>query len=1029
LARHGARRLTMTNEALTALYRAPEPEVLAALAPRAEMTAQEAAAARETALALIGAVRAARGPGWIDAFLQEYALGTEEGLALLALAEAYLRIPDGETAARLVSDKIGEGRWGAHLGQSGSLPVDAATLGLVLTRALMDQKRAGVLRGLVRRAGEPFVLRAVSTAMQLMGAHFVLGRTIEEALERAGDDGLCSFDMLGEGARTAEDAERYFAAYVHAIEAVSRVQIATPLMQRHAVSVKLSALHPRYSLAQQARAIPELTDRLITLGEIAARGGVGLTVDAEEAERLEISLDIFADAAAAPKLAGWDGLGLAVQAYQKRAGAVLDVVAEIGARTNRRIPVRLVKGAYWDTEIKRGQQQGMSDYPVFTRKAATDVSYLACARQMRGADRIAPAFATHNAMTVSILLQWIGARRDVEFQRLHGMGEALYEALAERSPLRCRVYAPVGGYRDLLAYLVRRLLENGANSSFVHQLADEDVPAESLAADPVALVRAANFTSHPAIPKPRDLYAPERPNSQGIDMTDRATLAAFQQRLAVYWAKQYRAAPIVAGAEGAGAGEPVRDPADTTCAVGHVVTATPQDIARAAASAAAAAHAWSATPVQTRADALRRTADELERATDLFAALAVREAGKTLPDAIAEVREAVDFCRYYAAEAEKLFAPRVLPGPTGEFNELSLAGRGVFACVSPWNFPLAIFTGQVAAALAAGNAVLAKPAPQTPLIAAEAVRAFHRAGVPAEVLHLLPGGGDVGGAIVGDARVSGVAFTGSTATARRIARTLLEDETRPIAPLIAETGGINAMIVDSSALPEQVADDVLISAFQSAGQRCSALRLLCLQDDVADRMLEMIIGAASEWRIGDPGDVATDIGPLIDKAARTKIEAHLVANKDRVLWRADAAQANANGWFLAPAIVALDTPEQLTQEIFGPVLHVVRWKADELPALLDRINAAGYGLTMGLHSRIRQTADLLRARARVGNLYVNRTMIGAVVGSQPFGGEGLSGTGPKAGGPHYLLRFANERALCVDTTSAGGNARLMSEAE
>jgi len=1019
----------VTNaSALTALYRAPEPEVLAALAPRAQMSDAESAAARETALALIAAVRASRGPGWIDAFLQEYALGTEEGLALLALAEAYLRIPDGDTAARLVSDKVGEGRWSAHLGQAGSLPVDAATLGLVLTRALMDSKRGGVLRGLVRRAGEPLVLRAVSTAMQLMGAHFVLGRTIEEALDRAGDDGLCSFDMLGEGARTFPDADRYFASYLDAIGHVARVQTDLPLMQRHAVSVKLSALHPRYSLANEARAVPELAARLVELAAAAARGGVGLTVDAEEAERLEISLDIFARAAAAPQLAGWDGLGLAVQAYQKRAGAVLEAVSEIGAQTKRRIPVRLVKGAYWDTEIKHAQQRGLPDYPVFTRKAATDVSNLACARQMLATDRIAPAFATHNAMTVSILLQWIGARRDVEFQRLHGMGEALYEALTERSELRCRIYAPVGGYRDLLAYLVRRLLENGANSSFVHQLADEDVPAEQLSEDPVAAVRAANFTSHPAIPKPADLYAPERPNSQGIDMTDRATLTAFQAKLATHWHDRHTAAPIIDGVEVSGEAKPVRDPADTTRIAGTVVSATRADVARAAASAAAAAPSWSAAPVATRADALRRAADSLEQQTDLFAALAVREAGKTLPDAIAEVREAVDFCRYYAAQAEKLFAPDVLPGPTGEFNELTLAGRGVFACISPWNFPLAIFTGQVAAALVTGNSVLAKPAPQTPLIAAAAVRVLHQAGVPKNVLHLLPGDGEIGGAIVADRNVAGVAFTGSTATARRIARTLLEDETRPIAPLVAETGGINAMIVDSSALPEQVADDVLISAFQSAGQRCSALRLLCVQDDVADRMLEMITGAASAWRIGDPGDVATDIGPLIDEAARTKIEAHLAANKSRIVWRADASAANANGWFLAPAIVALDAPNQLQQEVFGPVLHVVRWNGDELPALLDRINAARYGLTMGLHSRIRQTADLVRAKARVGNLYVNRTMIGAVVGSQPFGGEGLSGTGPKAGGPHYLLRFANERALCVDTTSAGGNARLMSEA-
>ncbi|MBV8592824.1 MAG: bifunctional proline dehydrogenase/L-glutamate gamma-semialdehyde dehydrogenase PutA, partial [Caulobacteraceae bacterium] len=886
-------------------------------------------------------------------------------------------------------------------------------------------------RAMIARMGEPAVRAGVAAAMQRMGEAFVLGRTIEEALRRA-DRGAnrafrYSFDMLGEGARTAPDARAYFAAYLDAIAAVGRAAAGSgDLASRDSVSVKLSALHPRYEPLQADRAVPELSGLLVDLARAAMAAGVGLTVDAEESERLEMSLDIVEVAARDPSLAGWDGLGMAIQAYHRRAPAVIAWAAALADATSRRLMVRLVKGAYWDSEIKRAQERGLADYPVFTRKSGTDVSYLACARAMLAEPALYPAFATHNALTVATVLEWAGTRREFEFQRLHGMGEGLYEDLMENRGLAVRVYAPVGGYRDLLAYLVRRLLENGANTSFVHQIADADLPDEELLADPVAAARATGLTPHPAIPRPPDLYGSTRRNSAGLDLADAVVVHETHAAMARAWNETHRAGPLVHGRELAGEAAPVRSPADRAVVVGEAIAASAAQASQAISVAAAAQPKWAADAVEVRAAALERLADLMERDRTRLMALAVREAGKTLADAVGEVREAVDFCRYYAARARADFAePILLPGPTGEANRLELHGRGVFACISPWNFPLAIFTGQVAAALAAGNAVVAKPAPQTPLIAAATVRLAHEAGVPPGVLNLIPGGPEAGEALVGDARVAAVAFTGSTGTARRIARTLLADESRPIVPLIAETGGVNAMLVDSTALPEQVVADVVTSAFLSAGQRCSALRLLCLHEDIAEATLEMLVGAMAELRIGDPADTATDVGPVIDEAARANLMEHVERHAGQVVYACPLPPETAVGVFVAPTVIRLPEVGALRRETFGPILHVATWKSGALEETVNRVMATGYGLTLGIHSRISAAADTVRRLARVGNLYVNRSMIGAVVGVQPFGGEGLSGTGPKAGGPHYLPRFAVERTWTVDTTSAGGNTSLL----
>ena len=975
---------------ISRLHRAPEPEVLAPLLKAAALDPDSRARVERRARAMLAELRAGQSRGWVNQFLQEYRLNTQEGVALLSLAEAFLRVPDPETADSLIADKLGEGDWRSHKGRSHSTLVNSATWGLVIGRALVSESvEASALKRLIGRVGEPFVRQAVGAAMRMMGEIFVMGRNIGEAIERmrkrenAGF--TASFDMLGEAARTFPDAERYFASYQEAIRAVGQAAA-----EGHSISVKLSALHPRYEVAQYQRCVPALIEKVEALAGLAAKLGIAMTIDAEESERLEMSLDIIEALASLPALSGWDGLGMAVQAYGKRARPTVAWADALGARTRRRLAVRLVKGAYWDTEIKRTQEQGLADYPLFTRKAATDVAYLACARDMLAAPHIYPAFATHNALTVATLLEWAGDSRDFEFQRLHGMGEGLYEPLVREQGYHTRIYAPVGGHRDLLAYLVRRLLENGANSSFVHQLADENLSDDQILADPVAKIEAVGGTRHPSIPLPPDLFMPERRNSAGIDLNDRPEL----ERVA----------------------KAVAPPLNFRTDVGPTAE---EAVSRALAGFAD----WSARPVEERASVLERLADLMERDRDMLMRIAVQEARKTIPDALAEVREAVDFCRYYAAQARRNLQPVELPGPTGERNVIRLEGRGAWVCIAPWNFPLAIFLGQVSAALAAGNSVVAKPASQTPEIAAYAVGLAHAAGVPEDALVLAVGRPDLGQKLMEDVRIAGVAFTGSTATAKRIARTLIADDDRPIIPLIAETGGINAMIVDSTALPEQVVQDVITSAFRSAGQRCSALRLLVLQEDVAERTLEMLTGAMDSLIVGDPADPMTDVGPVIDQPSWDKLMAHRAAMEARWL---KTIEVPKEGLFVPPTLIAIDRIEDLRQEWFGPLLHVTTWEGGKLAETVRRVNASGFGLTMGLHSRIARAAETVEEAGTVGNLYVNRSMIGAIVGSQPFGGEGLSGTGPKAGGPHYLPRFCTERVTSTDTTSSGGNATLLS---
>jgi RHH-type proline utilization regulon transcriptional repressor/proline dehydrogenase/delta 1-pyrroline-5-carboxylate dehydrogenase len=1022
--------------------RLDETKAVAHILAGAEMPAEMRDPIADRARRLVDAVRRERlGKGGIDAFLHEYALSSPEGVALLCLAEALLRIPDAETVDRLIRDKIGEADWERHLGHSGSIFVNASTWALMLTGRLVRTEPAEhdlrtALRRFLARSGEPVVRQAVTAAMHILGRQFVMGRTIGEALERARraeEVGYRhSYDMLGEAAHTAADAARYAAAYEVAIVAIGASAQGRDVVEAPGISVKLSALHPRYEMAQRDRVLAEMSPVLLGLARHARRAGIGFTIDAEEADRLELSLDLVEALALAPDLAGWDGLGVAVQAYQKRALPLIEWLADLAQRGRRRLMVRLVKGAYWDSEIKRTQERGLDGYPVYTRKVATDVSYLACARRLLAAGPVFyPQFATHNAHTVAAVLELAGERRDYEFQRLHGMGEALYDQIVgpERLDRPCRVYAPVGSHEDLLPYLVRRLLENGANTSFVNRIVDDAQPIDEIIADPVARLVRLPVKPHPKIPLPCDLFAPARQNSRGLDLNHPPALAALRDGLAEALRRPWAAAPIIGGVEQKGTAEPLLDPADRRRRVGTVIVAGSAELDRALARALRGAPSWDRMPADTRAVMLERAADLYETRTAELMAVIIREGGRTIPAALAEVREAVDYLRYYAHRARADFAaPERLPGPTGECNEIALHGRGAFACISPWNFPLAIFTGQIAAALAAGNSVVAKPAEQTPLVAAAAVRLLHQAGIPGDVLCLLPGTGEeVGAPLVADPRVAGVAFTGSTETARRINLDLAR-RPGPIVPFIAETGGQNAMIVDSSALAEQVVVDVLTSAFESAGQRCSSLRLLYVQADIADRLLAMLTGAMAELAIGDPALIATDVGPVIDAAAREALEQHArrMIREGRLLYQCPLPPGTEHGTFFAPRAFEIDSARRLQGEVFGPILHVVRWRADRLDAVLDEIVATGYGLTAGIHSRIDETVCHILARLRVGNVYVNRNMIGAVVGVQPFGGEGLSGTGPKAGGPRYLHRFATERTTSIDTTAAGGNATLLS---
>ncbi len=985
---------------------------------------------------LVESIRArVGGLGGIEDFLHAYSLSTKEGLALMVLAEALLRVPDAATADALIEDKLAAGDWSRAEG-SGALLVSASawTLGVTAQVIQPGETPDGIIESLVKRLGLPTVRLATRQVMRLLGSHFVLGQTIEEALSRAGShrEFRYSFDMLGEGARTAADAAYYFEAYAAAIAAIGDRAGNAALPARPGISVKLSALHPRYEAVSRTRVLAELAPRVLDLARAAKQHDLNFTVDAEEADRLELSLDVIGKVVADPSLAGWGGFGLAVQAYQKRAGAVIGWLDDVAQARGRRLMVRLVKGAYWDTEVKRAQERGLADYPVFTRKAMTDLSYVACMRQLLNArPRLYPQFATHNALTVASVIEQACGAEGYEFQRLHGMGEVLYEALLAEVPgVACRVYAPVGSHRDLLAYLVRRLLENGANSSFVAVAADPKVPIETILKRPQAWIVDAGHARHPHIPLPRDLYRPARLNSPGVEFGDCAALAALLAEVQHGMSEAATAAPLIDGAASKGRPRPVVSPIDLT-AIGQVIETDAATASAAMAAAAKGFPAWNATPIERRAEILERTAELLEASRGRLIALMQSEGGKTLDDALSEVREAVDYCRYYAAEARRTLTPRPMPGPTGESNELRHRGRGVVVCISPWNFPLAIFLGQVTAALVAGNSVVAKPAEQTPLVAAAAVRLLHQAGVPPSALQFVPGDGTAGAALAADPRVAGVAFTGSTEVGRAINRALAA-KNGPIVPLIAETGGINAMIVDATALPEQVTDDVIASAFRSAGQRCSALRLLCVQADVVDRVVEMIAGAAAELCLGDPRDPATHVGPVIDDDAKLRLD-RWIADKERqgrIIFRWDRERAlPPRGLFVPPAMIALDRARDLQEEVFGPVLHVVRWRANALDALLDDIAGNGTGLTLGIHSRIDPVVEHIAARLANGNVYVNRSMIGAVVGTQPFGGSGLSGTGPKAGGPNYLRRFATEQTVTINTAAAGGNATLLSEGE
>ncbi len=1016
---------------------ADERVSIAALLASRPLAPADREAARQEAETLVRAARRdARRQGVVESFLQEFSLSTREGLALMCLAEALLRTPDEETRDRLIAEKIASADWASHAGRSDSLLVNASTWSLMLTGRLIDpdeEARAdltGFIRRLAGRLGEPVIRRAVSAAVRIMGEQFVLGATIARAIRRADADGfVCSFDMLGEGARTDADAERYEAAYADAIRVVARTAKGAGPERGHGVSVKLSALSPRYEARQAARVFEDLYPRILRLAVLAAAGDINLTLDAEEADRLVISLEILDRLAREPYLGAWRGLGLAVQAYQKRGAEVIAAVAGIARASGRRLMVRLVKGAYWDSEIKRAQVAGLPGYPVFTTKAATDVSYLVCARALLAATpHLYGQFATHNAHTLAAVRLMASQRGlNPEFQRLHGMGEALYGAAATRyGDFPLRVYAPVGSHEDLLPYLVRRLLENGANTSFVHALLDEKTPVEKLVVDPVTAVEAAGAGPHPRIPLPRDLYGPARRNSEGLDLSQaavRASLAAALDRLDL---ETLKAGPIVSGRLiTTGDGAPATSPSVATHIIGRVWSAGPAEIDAAFAAGKSAQPAWDRLGGEGRASVLRAMGEALEVARERLVAICVREAGKTLADAVAEVREAADFCRYYAHLAERQFAaPEILRGPVGEVNQLSLHGRGVFVCISPWNFPLAIFTGQVAAALAAGNAVVAKPAEQTPLIAAEAVRLFHDAGVPSDLLHLLPGeGASVGQALVAHPGCDGVAFTGGTDTAWAINRTLAA-RPGPITPFIAETGGLNAMFVDTTALREQVIDDVLASAFGSAGQRCSALRVLFAPHETADALIEGLVGALQTLTVGDPGDPRTDIGPVIDADACAMLAAHVqrLSRDAKVLAQLPVPEG---GHFFPPTLAEIPSAAFLTREVFGPILHVVRYDPTRLAEAAEPLVAARYGLTLGVHSRIEAFAEEVRRVVPAGNAYVNRSMIGAVVGVQPFGGEGLSGTGPKAGGPQSLLRFALERAVSVNITAQGGDPALL----
>jgi len=995
--------------AITEAYRRSEPDAVQWLLGNINPQEDQQKSVAELAHRLVSNVRQQRTrASGVDALMHEFSLSSEEGVALMCLAEALLRIPDHQTADRLIADKISKGDWRKHLGESPSLFVNAATWGLLVTGKLVstnsEQGLGSALTRLIAKGGEPLIRKGVDMAMRMLGNQFVTGQTIEEALKNSQDNEKrgyrYSYDMLGEAALTAKDAAFYYKAYETAIHAIGKASNGRGIKNGPGISVKLSALHPRYSRAQRERTMNELLPLLKKLLVLAKQYNIGLNIDAEETDRLELSLDLMEALAFDADLKGFEGIGFVVQGYQKRCPFVIDYLVDLARRSGSKFMIRLVKGAYWDAEIKRSQVDGMSGFPVYTRKVYTDLSYLTCAQKLLAAtDVIYPQFATHNALTLSTIYTWAqkAGITDYEFQCLHGMGETLYDQVVGKDKLDkpCRIYAPVGSHQTLLAYLVRRLLENGANSSFVNQIVDENVSIESMLADPIAVSRELGGAPHAAIALPKDLFGKERKNSAGLDFSNELELQKISAHFAESSQQSLIAGPILHGQVSATQTRPVNNPANQLDIVGEVIEADTQDVQTALHAAEQYAMDWQTTAPVERAASLKKAADLLEAQTLDFMALAIREAGKSLPNALAEVREAVDFLRYYAAQVE---------------SQANIQALGPVVCISPWNFPLAIFIGEVSAALAAGNVVLAKPAEQTPLIAYRAIQLMHEAGVPRGALQFLPGTGEVVGAqLVADHRVKGVIFTGSTEVAQIINRTLAK---RAVAegidiPLIAETGGQNAMIVDSSALPEQVVNDVLSSAFDSAGQRCSALRVLCLQEDIADKTIEMLHGAMQELRIGQPDRLAIDIGPVIDAEAQNNLMNHIngMRSKAKSFYTLDLATTCRAGTFVAPTVMEIANLADLKKEVFGPVLHVLRYKRSDLPALIDQINGTGFGLTLGIHTRIDETIDFIISRAHVGNIYVNRNIVGAVVGVQPFGGEGKSGTGPKAGGPLYLKRL------------------------
>ncbi|MGN7661564.1 MAG: bifunctional proline dehydrogenase/L-glutamate gamma-semialdehyde dehydrogenase PutA [Anaplasma sp.] len=1021
------------------LYNADERSYVRYLTEKADVPRDAKVRIYNLAKRIIEKVRASRSVNMIDAFMQEYGLSTEEGVALMCLAESLLRIPDECTVDEMIRDKIARTAWNKHIGRSPSIFVNASTLALCigsrLLRGVDDSRWYGVLSDLLKNMGEPVIRKAALQAMSTLGRHFICGPTIEDAVSRSHDNKwLCTFDLLGEAARTREDSEKYFAGYMHAVEVLGASDTCEGM--KHGLSVKLSSLNPRYGFEQIDNILDDISGKLLQLCQAAKKYDVGITIDAEEARNMEVSLIILDKVFLDKSLDGWEGFGCVQQVYQKRALVALDFLEDVSIRASRRITVRLVKGAYWDYEIKSAQELGLDGYPVFTRRAHTDVSYLACVqRVLSKPNTFIPCFATHNAYTVASILEM--ADKDhpgFELQRLHAMAEGMYDyIIKEVAPnVPCRVYAPVGGYQELLPYLVRRLLENGANCSFLNMMNNADVSIECMLADPLEKAMSCEYAPHPRIPLPANLFPDGRVNSAGLNTSDSLAMLLLSEEVQSFQETYWRAYPLVGGQDISG-GEvcEVFSPASLSVKVGEVSFASAEHALAAVDTAHSAFQEWSETPVEERAAVLERAADLLERERGKFFSLCIREGGKVIPDVVAEIREAVDFLRYYAMLARnQMIDPVRLPGPSGEENYLYFESRGVFVCISPWNFPLAIFLGPIAAALVTGNTVIAKPAEQTSLVAYEAVKLMHEAGVPADVLNLVPGRGEaLGGILLRSPKIAGVAFTGSTDTANKINQTIAA-RNRDIIPLIAETGGLNAMIVDSSALLEQVADDVISSAFKSAGQRCSALRVLFIQEEVADRQIHKICGAAAELKMGDPIALSTDIGPVIDQQSFDMLNSYVddIQKKGaKLLYKADIGSLSKGeeGYYFPPHIFELESVDQLEREIFGPVLHVIRYKKADLPSVLEDINSTGYGLTFAVQSRIQGNIDYITSKIGAGNVYVNRNQVGAVVGVQPFGGRGLSGTGPKAGGPNYLHRFLTEKTVTINSAALGGNVALV----